>query len=41
MEELGPKEGRVGAAEDGQRLHDPDVLREPGCHWWEFGERCD
>ena len=30
MEELSPKEGRVGAAEDGERLHNSNVLREPG-----------
>ena len=30
MEELSPKEGRVGAAEDRERLHNSNVLREPG-----------
>ena len=30
MEELSPKEGRVGTAEDGERLHNSNVLREPG-----------
>ena len=30
MEELSPKEGRVGTAEDGEWLHNSNVLREPG-----------
>ena len=29
MEELGPKEGGVGTAENGERLHDSDMLCEP------------
>jgi len=29
MEELGPKEGRVGTAENGQRFHNSDMFCEP------------